>query len=67
MGEIYHGDDIDPLKVEDPPGSESLSVCAPVYVYRNMLRLRLSSLEAGPEIRILAQVIESVQEKFVRG
>lgn len=57
MGTIYHGDDLDLLEVEDPPGSESVSVYAQVYVCKKMLVLRLSCLEAGPEIRILAQVI----------
>lgn len=57
MGKIYHGDDLDPLEVENPLGSESVSVYAQVYVCRKMLALRLSCLEAGPEIRILAQVI----------
>lgn len=56
MERIYHGDDLGSLEAEAPLGSESVSLYVRVYVYRKMLVLRLSSLEIGPEIKILGQV-----------
>lgn len=49
------GDDLDLLKLEDPPGYDSVFVH--VYLCRKILALRLSSPEAETEIRILVQVI----------
>lgn len=56
-GDSRARDDLDPLELEDAARHESVSTDECVYVCRKILVLKLSSLEAEPERKILAQVV----------